>query len=77
MKCLHQLHLAAQKTTYAENEVLCKDIVGSHSSSTMSTEGYFWNIIRKKTLTVTWILSDKSKCLIMAVIVKSKLQDST
>lgn len=32
--------------TYSENEVLCKDTVGSHSSSTVSREGYFWNIIR-------------------------------
>lgn len=42
------VHLTVQRTTYSENEVLCKDTVGSHRSSTTSTEGYFWNVIRGK-----------------------------
>ena len=48
IKCSHQLHLTVQRTTYSENEVQCRDTVGSHSSSTASTEGYFWNVIRGK-----------------------------
>lgn len=50
--CSHQLHLAGQKATYSENEVLYKDIVGSHSSSTVYTEGYAWNVIRNCNMSV-------------------------
>ncbi len=57
--------LQRRRPTYSENEVLCKDIVGSHSSSTASTGGYFWNAIRdtKKPFTLTCSASEKCICL--------------
>lgn len=85
MKCSHYFvfryltncTLQCRRPTYSENEVLCKDTVGSHSSSTESTGGYFWNAIRsEKPLLLHALWVRNVFVCIMALVVELKLTDS-
>lgn len=59
-----------KRITYFENEVLCKDTLVSHSSSTTHTKGYAWNATTKEDMAVIAELNTKTSLFIHKVTVR-------